>query len=298
MRKYLYGVKFILVSAFILHSGLTWGGQLHSKSVRPHIPYLDGSRTPTIRTTVSCYDAFTGERLNCFYTLNLSEGEVFSGGHQHNDNRPIGKLRKSGDRGEGDIFLSGNTLYSVASFDYLIPEVAGKVLLSGFISPPPAYGCSYSPDCSSENANINIAIPRLQPLPNSSEYHITVRGGTDTHPDGTWGTSDTINKLEKIAKEYFNRSGRILSVNDLSLPDGGLFDLKADWSPPHKTHRTGTDADINRGGVNCFYDKDLRFAVGMLANGQSRPHLLCEDAKHKPVPDDDPKGIYKHIDFD
>jgi hypothetical protein len=32
----------------------------------------------------------------------------------------------------------------------------------------------------------------------------------------------------------------------MSLPFGGVFDIHADWSPPHSRHRFGTDCDIDR----------------------------------------------------
>lgn len=37
-----------------------------------------------------------------------------------------------------------------------------------------------------------------------------------------------------------------LNINDISLPSGGLFDVKKSnyWSTPHKEHRTGKQADI------------------------------------------------------
>jgi hypothetical protein len=35
-----------------------------------------------------------------------------------------------------------------------------------------------------------------------------------------------------------------LNINDISLERGGLFDIKGNWSPPHKTHREGRDTDV------------------------------------------------------
>jgi hypothetical protein len=36
----------------------------------------------------------------------------------------------------------------------------------------------------------------------------------------------------------------MLVVTDASLAWGGLYDYKNTWSPPHKTHRIGTDVDV------------------------------------------------------
>ena len=104
----------------------------------------------------------------------------------------------------------------------------------------------------SSEFKIDIKVPEFDSFSERRRLPYRGSGGTDTHPDGTRGTESTIKKLTEIAQRYFERTKRILSVNDLSLPDGGLFDFKNTWSPQHNTHRTGTDADINRtdgGGV-------------------------------------------------
>ena len=95
----------------------------------------------------------------------------------------------------------------------------------------------------------------------------------------------------QFPKKYFELTKRKLSINDLSLPNGGLFDLNGLWNTAkgHDTHRHGNDADINRtdgGGVlkNCEDDKKLKEAVSKI--GAGIPTLLCES------------GGRKHIDFD
>ncbi|MDZ7806089.1 MAG: hypothetical protein U5K71_03120 [Gracilimonas sp.] len=35
-----------------------------------------------------------------------------------------------------------------------------------------------------------------------------------------------------------------LNINDISLPNGGRFDVFGSWNAPHRTHRLGRDADI------------------------------------------------------
>lgn len=90
------------------------------------------------------------------------------------------------------------------------------------VIPPPMYICV--PSCYAEWV-VEVTIKFLERLPDSSPFHVVVRGGTDTHPEGTRGKPDTIERLQKIAQEYFKFAGRKLSINDLSLPKGGLFDL-------------------------------------------------------------------------
>ncbi len=107
--------------------------------------------------------------------------------------------------------------------------------------------------------------------------------------------------------EYFEATkGRSLGINDMTLPKGGIFDVCGTWNPKdsctnpntgrtmtgHNTHRTGTDADIDRDRINCKDDWKLRRAIeivskyGYVAGGQPKATLKCES------------GGRKHIDFD
>ena len=82
------------------------------------------------------------------------------------------------------------------------------------------------------------------------------------HAKGASGTRDAVSGVIGIAQDYFAVTGRGLSVNDLSLPRGGKFDLAAGYaeSGEHASHRLGKDADFNStdlGGrsISCFADK-------------------------------------------
>ena len=37
-----------------------------------------------------------------------------------------------------------------------------------------------------------------------------------------------------------------MSLNDIALPDGGIFDLDSGWQPGHYTHNKGEGGDFNR----------------------------------------------------
>jgi hypothetical protein len=62
-------------------------------------------------------------------------------------------------------------------------------------------------------------------------------------------------QLEQIANIYRHLTADRLSVNDMSLPEGGLFDVYATRpdskgqlhtsQPPHKGHRVGFAFDVN-----------------------------------------------------
>jgi hypothetical protein len=44
----------------------------------------------------------------------------------------------------------------------------------------------------------------------------------------------------------------ILMINDISLPNGGKFDIDGSWRGSHQTHREGEDADLR----SSIYDGD------------------------------------------
>jgi hypothetical protein len=84
----------------------------------------------------------------------------------------------------------------------------------------------------------------LTPLPPGSSYSV-VRGGTAFHPDGTYGTPSLVATVQVLANRYQHNSMQTLSINDMSLEWGGIFDLNGDWGPPHVLHQTGQSVDIN-----------------------------------------------------
>lgn len=112
------------------------------------------------------------------------------------------------------------------------------------------------------------------------------RGGSATHSDDTayFGSERALYFIPRIAKVFFimNKGARLLSLNDMSLPKGGLFDNGADWTAGvgHQTHREGNDVDINtKGSVPCIQDQALRLAVDGLLIPEKRKQnsaLYCK----------------------
>lgn len=86
-----------------------------------------------------------------------------------------------------------------------------------------------------------------------------------------------------------------MSVNDISLPTGGLFDFNSTWKAPHQTHRTGKDVDINQiNDIPCNLDVSLTQVIKNLSTIHPGLELTCENKSGRP----DPNGPFKHIDFD
>lgn len=60
----------------------------------------------------------------------------------------------------------------------------------------------------------------------------------------------------------------------MSLEYGGLFDINGDWRPPHRSHRTGENADIGFSGINssnqCVQLNRARLEVNIDSYSESR----------------------------
>ena len=75
-------------------------------------------------------------------------------------------------------------------------------------------------------------------------------GQLPQHPDNHWGTVTSLNNTQLVALDYFAGFGATLGVNDLSLRQGGLFDIASSWQTPHLSHRKGTSVDFD--GTACL----------------------------------------------
>jgi hypothetical protein len=108
----------------------------------------------------------------------------------------------------------------------------------------------------------------LIPMDSSSGgNYILVRNGVDEHEHGQWGSPGTLQAFKSLAeavKKYQDLNNAALtstscgnknpwkvyplSINDIALPDGGLFDLDSNWTTAsgHQTHNRGQGGDFNR----------------------------------------------------
>lgn len=95
---------------------------------------------------------------------------------------------------------------------------------------------------------------------NGKDHDTMVATGSKTsHPDNHYGTSTFNQKIESIAKKYYEKfhcykkaedgshlGYQAIGVNDMSLQYGGLFDVYNNWRTPHSSpgHAKGLAADI------------------------------------------------------
>ncbi|MBF8247468.1 MAG: hypothetical protein HW374_268 [Bacteroidetes bacterium] len=98
-------------------------------------------------------------------------------------------------------------------------------------------------------------VPGLVLLPEGTNYNKI--GGTCAHhgPGGPTGCTTPDNNhyaaqlvrdsLPFMANKWVDSLGQdALSINDISLPYGGLFDVGGHWVPEHSEHREGLDVDV------------------------------------------------------
>ena len=66
-------------------------------------------------------------------------------------------------------------------------------------------------------------------------------------PDNNhYGQRNVLDALVSIATEYHSLfpSDSLIAINDISLPNGGRFDVFGNWHKPHIFHRFGLDVDV------------------------------------------------------
>jgi hypothetical protein len=180
------------------------------------------------------------------------EGTEGAGGHAHNGMRPTGTFEMPYNQG-------GQTTASctVTSFDtdgmgkctvkYHPHQVGGvEMIIANATGFPNA------------TATVTVEVPGLVNLADVQTNFFRLTGRTTTHPDNHWGSSHTIDSIQLVAFDFFERFQATLGINDLSLRQGGLFDIKGDWKPlerdeeqkrlkqGHLAHRKGRSVDIDR----------------------------------------------------
>jgi hypothetical protein len=89
--------------------------------------------------------------------------------------------------------------------------------------------------------------PYLQVLPN---YYVYQKVGVQPeHTEPFNGTFNTVYRIQQICEQFYEDSGLVAGVNDMSLLWGGRFDLGPGyggqwWGPPHNEHMWGLNVDF------------------------------------------------------
>lgn len=152
-----------------------------------------------------------------------------TGGHQHPN---------SGDGPAGTAVPSAFTLGPNYPQNHRVvvtgPDAGGVVVMTSRFSPG---------NPSVITNTIHVSVPGLVAF--GGGVGIVLTGATRTHPTNHYAVPELANLVAQLGQRYFRQFSRAIFVNDMSLADGGLFDHRATWRPPHQTHRDGRRVDIN-----------------------------------------------------
>lgn len=302
-------------------AGTSWGGEIltTAESLPSNLKTPLGPQTKKEvfnKTPISCYNVSDGSLLDCAFVMKingLSQRDTSAdntGGHSHDGGRDLGELRSGGAAGAQ---VKGQTANIAVVVEQRVPEVGGRIETQLDLFVPPGFVTVFPESFDATRTfwrfitTLNVNVPGLTVLPDMpTGAYRKVRSTDDDHKDAVafFGTRDALIFLNAIAETYQlltirsdRPAGLKLSVNDMSLIQGGYFDLNLNWrgEERHINHRTGNSADINRDQVDCGKNKDLRAAVDItmpitskspIARRNPPTRLLCES------------GGRIHIDFD
>jgi hypothetical protein len=158
-----------------------------------------------------------------------------SGGHGHNSSRPKGTVTPE------TLTIPGETIGAVSAI-YKSSEIGGEEKIIAEVKGE-----------KKNEATIQVNVPGLAPLAGGSNL-ITWTSTEKYHKlaDSNYGTSSTISTIfhavNQYVQDYFLLPfyGANLAVVDMSLPQGGLFDVNGNWSPSHTWHRLGKSVDFSK----------------------------------------------------
>ncbi len=218
------------------------------------IKVLDGSNQPVKAEEVKIFTTF----------------EQGSGGHGHTNGDKALPQDKQGlfywkEKNGNPLFLKTDT-NGVVEIDSLVAsQVSGKYLVTASI---------VSDTTIKDTVNLEVKVPSLVNFRDiivlDERPFIFAQSGTGNanHPSNTWCASEMGNNLFTAILDFYvwtqtAKGGGIamsVSLNDMSLPWGGYFDIAAGWNvdhPSHSFHRVGLSVDINKGSMNAVHLKQL-----------------------------------------
>lgn len=155
-----------------------------------------------------------------------------SGGHVgHSGERPVGSFEPGEDAHTTETTLTTDGQGS-ARFTFEAPEFGGRYVITA-----KAAGAPDKAD------TVTVGIAGLADLGASTNYNLI--GATAFHPDAHYGTGTMRGALVELADSFHTRFDRVLEYNDVSLSQGGRFDIAGNWVDTHHCdHRWGQGADL------------------------------------------------------
>lgn len=189
-----------------------------------------------------------------------------SGGHAHgyHDDNPLTPPQKLQGTfygpGKSDSLLELTTdANGIAVVDSLVAsQISGTYLITAYLVSDPSV---------KDTVNLNVQVPELAHfgdwilIPSGETQPWTFYqsdSGNANHPNNNYCTIAMGDSLAFGIFDFYDWSSSdsagnggipiTLSLNDMSLPWGGVFDIYDTWQPDHKWHRIGRSVDINNPG--------------------------------------------------
>lgn len=157
-------------------------------------------------------------------TLSLTPNEG-TAGHLHIGGKSPGRLSRT-------VVPTGS---GVARVRYFAPVASGPVTIRGT-----------SEQAAEALDSIRVKVPGLVPLGAGTAYARV--GSPGDHAGRYTGTPAFVAALQALAsafhQTYSPPADSLLGFNDMSLPQGGIFDLNNTWAGEHAEHRVGTNVDM------------------------------------------------------
>ncbi|MDH5214075.1 MAG: hypothetical protein OEY04_07590 [Gammaproteobacteria bacterium] len=251
-----------------------------------------------------------GVTNDCVYGANRSVDTLTCGhgGHIHDLlSRPViyagTKVRYFSDTDGNDLTVTDEPS-STGLFDgfrWTVPHIGGYYKFESTMLP--AVGRKFVTfgngvlqfwDAIKADGIAEVKFPDLRQLPDDGIlYYDKGRNGDQWHTDDDSYSAQerAVWALRAIGRTYKNNTGSLISYNDISLPLGGIFEVRPDLFPwekgfGHSSHREGLDIDVNKpGGQRCDNYFAVQTAVDTILRDNplnpdpnSSSALLCETA--------------------
>ncbi len=170
-------------------------------------------------------------------------------------------------------------MLGMCTLTYTASEVGGEELLMAASGVDPTV---------TDAQPLTIRVPGLGPLGVAPEYRLTgappvtlttsvgkCLGRLITHVENHHGTFFLVQSIFAMATDYFSdpTTQATLGVNDMSLPEGGLFDICGDWEPPHIGHRNGTAVDVDGTAKDLLSGQSVAVRIDKLDEFACRHNL-------------------------
>ncbi|HXS99350.1 MAG TPA: hypothetical protein VN915_01610 [Elusimicrobiota bacterium] len=262
---------------FTLHGKIFIGISLSTPTIVPLM--LDGIVHPdsVLVASVTVYGAGgPGDTIVGYPVVVRSTYVARSGGHDHeNGHRPVG------------VFTVTNSteIYGITGNNGLFAAVFRSSWTGGVETLTAGTTSDLSVSSVSAIVQVKVADQTNAPLVDISTVaypFITYSGNTGVttykfcpgtpihHPSSHWATVATSTSALAALEDWYNKTKVVLGVNDMSLAEGGIFDICSDWRPTlnsrtepgHKCHRGGNSVDIDKTGLSNAQIQKLTAIMG------------------------------------